>query len=86
MFASCLVCLMQLLNGQPKKITCSLSFRKSGLNPGSLYVKNVATDSISNELNNPRNYKLIKHNFKKSSHIGAVSAGSLMSRPRVCLT
>lgn len=69
-----------------KNYLYNLSFRKSGLNPGSLYVKNVATDSISNELNNPRKYKLIKHNFKKSSHIGAVSAGSLMSRPRVCLT
>lgn len=49
-----------------EKITCSLSFRKSGLNPGSLYVKNVATDSISNELNNPRKYKLINTILRKA--------------------
>lgn len=70
-----------------KNYLYSLSFRKSGLNPGSLYVKNVATDSISNELNNPRKYKLINTILRKAViYIGAVSAGSLMSRPRVCLT
>lgn len=57
---------------------------KSDLNPCSLYVQNVATDSISYELNNPRKYKLIEHNFKKNSHIGAVSARLLMSR--VCVS